>query len=594
MRRTRKPWGAFIRREAGWLPAWLALSAGSVAVEGLPSGFSPLALIAGLTLFLLLLPGRSSRRGAWLGFLFGLGHFGWGFSWLLTSLYAYGGLSLEISVAMLLGLAAVMALYPALFGALLPRLLSTHRVWSLPLAAPALWTITEWLRAHVLTGFSWNLAGYGWSTWQPFLQIADLGGIYLLSWLMVWSASMLAVGWLHRSAWRKVIGVFVTLAITLGATAQYGIWRLDTLASPSDQTAPPAIRVAIVQGNVEQQLKWLPAHQGKTVERYLALSRTLPPALDLVVWPETAMPFFLHAYPEHLAQISQLIREALQAPVLTGAPMMDQTAQGQAYYYNSMLLLDGSGSLHRRYNKHHLVPFGEFIPFRRWVPNTFKKFTEGTADFSAGEGAMPILWEKGDIGPLICYEAIFPDEVRALALTDVAWLVNITNDGWFGESAKPQHLAMVRVRAIENRLPMIRAANTGISAVFDQAGRELGRIAPNRPGTLVVTLPQGQGESFYRRSAPYWIAVWVGLILLSWVVTRRDAALLEEQHRVDGARAVRYPRFPRFSTTSLSSSSTIPWISQREYPPMAEQKKRGLRPHPPGPIKGIIPLDPRE
>lgn len=538
---------------------WHALCAGGVAVLGLPSGPSPLAMVAGLALFLRLLPDLSVRRGAWLGFLFGVAYFGVGFSWLLTSLHVYGGISLAVSLAMLLGLSAVMSLYPALFGGLLPLLLPRRvpphagplpatspssgrmmgRYGLLPLAAPALWTVTEWLRAHVLGGFAWNLVGYAWNPWLPMLQLADLGGVFLLSWLMVFSASVLAMVWLRRSGWREMVIVGGMLGMVLGAVSFHGLWRMETLSTPvahtSDtQTGVASLRVGIVQGNIPQQLKWSSAYRNEAMDRYLTLSRRLPRALDLIIWPETAIAFFLQANPLYLDQISHLVQER-GTPLLTGTPMVDPGEKGTHRYYNSMVLLDGTGSLTRRYDKHHLVPFGEFIPFRRFVPSTFKKFTEGSSDFSSGPGPVPLSWEKGDIGPLICYEAIFPDEVRQLALTGVAWLVNITNDGWFGDWAKPQHLAMVRLRAIENRLPIIRAANTGISAVFDAVGRRLGHIPGDEAGTLVVTLPRGRGDSFYRQSGPYWVWGWMGLCLLSvWLSRMRWCAVEGPTDRSNG------------------------------------------------------------
>ena len=504
--------------------AWYALFAGGLAVLGLPSGPTPLALIAGLMIFIRLLPSLSSRRGAWLGFLFGLSYFSFGFSWLLTSLHVYGGISLPLALAMLLGLSAIMALYPALFGALLPRLIpddpdpirQKRHYWLLPLAAPALWTLTEWLRSHVLGGFAWNLVGYGWERWLPMIQVADFGGVFFLSWLLVFSASILAVLWLRGACWRESMIVCTMLGTVLALVYLYGLWRVQDLTShPETDIAP--IQVAVVQGNIPQQLKWSMDHRDKTVAHYIALSQNIPKHLDLVVWPETAMAFFLQASPEHLRQISTL-SETIDAPILTGVPRIDRAEDGHYLYFNSVVLLDKTGSFAHRYDKHHLVPFGEFIPFRAFVPSSFKKFTEGTEDFSTGPGPIALPWSKGAIGPLICYEAIFPDEVRMLVSTGARWLVNVTNDGWFGESAKPQHLAMVRLRSIENRLPLIRAANTGISAVFDQVGQMLGHIAADQEGTLVVTLPAGRGHSFYQRYGDVWIGVWVGLSLLSGLI----------------------------------------------------------------------------
>ncbi|MBF0183986.1 MAG: apolipoprotein N-acyltransferase [Magnetococcales bacterium] len=498
--------------------AFLALLAGGVSALAFPSDLSPLLITTAFCLLFILLANQSARQGAWLAFLFAIGHFSIGFSWLLTSLHQFGGIAYPLAVVMLILLAAVMALYPALFAALLPTLAARPAL--LPLAAPALWVVCEWLRGHLFTGFAWNLLGYGWNGWESVLQVADLGGIYLLSWLMLLPAALLASLWLRRPTVARCAAELATLALLFLLLSGYGHWRLAGSAS-TDQALTSTIRVAIVQGNIPQQLKWAANQQQETLEHYLKLSLAIPRPIDLVVWPETAMPFFFRAKPDHLQRISQTSRE-IKAPILTGAPSVDRAGEDEPWrYYNSMLLLDEHGSLDQRYDKHHLVPFGEFIPFRQLVPGTFRKFTEGTEDFSSGPGPVPLPWYKGDLGPLICYEAIFTDEVRTLAATGVQWLVNITNDGWFGDSAKPQHLAMVRLRAIENRLPMIRAANTGISAVFDAWGRELGRIAAEQTDTLVVTLPAGHGNSFYTRYGGLWLAVWMVLLLIAYGLSRQ-------------------------------------------------------------------------
>jgi apolipoprotein N-acyltransferase len=207
------------------------------------------------------------------------------------------------------------------------------------------------------------------------------------------------------------------------------------------------------------------------------------------------------------------VSETIGSPILTGMPMVETTPD-RWKYYNSMVMLTQDRSLTRRYDKYHLVPFGEFIPFRSWMPGTFRKFTEGTEDFSRGLGPVPMAWDKGAIGPLICYEVIFPGEVRKLAAAGARWLVNITNDAWFGDAAKPQHLAMTRMRAIENRLPLIRAANTGISAVFDHMGREIGRLEPHWRTALVAPVPAGLNNSHFRQYGAWWSAAWIVLCAL--------------------------------------------------------------------------------
>ncbi|MBF0273405.1 MAG: apolipoprotein N-acyltransferase [Magnetococcales bacterium] len=504
-----------------------ALLAGGVSMWGLPPAPTPLPTILGMALWLRLLEGTRPRRGAWLGFAFGLGHFVPGLAWLWSSLHVFGKIPSLVVVLMIFGLAAILAGYTALFGALLPRLV--FRPVVLPLAAGALWVVTEWLRAHVFSGFPWNLIGYVWDGAEPVVQIADLGGVYLLSGLTLFLAGMVTL--LTRpAAWRRwpmpVFAVVVSAGV-VGSAWFYGQERLQELASArSSAGAPQEMRVALVQGNIAQDLKWEPARQKEWLNRYLDLTAALERSVDLVVWPETAAAFFLQAAPRELDAIVAVSR-GLNAPILTGAPMADKDAQREWSFFNSMVLIGGqeSGDFLHRYDKHHLVPFGEYIPFRSLVPKSMHKLTHGAKDFSSGPGPALLEWGMGALGPLICYEVIFPDEVRELAHKGARWLINVTNDGWFGESAKPQHLAMARMRAVENRLPMIRVANSGISAVFDAVGRELGRIPSNVQGAMVVAVPPGEGESLWSRHGHRWIWVWSGLCLLLWGVGRMSGFL---------------------------------------------------------------------
>ncbi|MBF0424155.1 MAG: apolipoprotein N-acyltransferase, partial [Magnetococcales bacterium] len=376
----------------------------------------------------------------------------------------------------------------------------------------------EWLRTWLFTGFPWNLAGYAWSPRETILQIADLGGVFLLTWLTVFVGAALAVPWRRPVPW---LGSFLALglAVTLLTGAHgYGVWRLDHLHQLMAAPGTTPLRVALVQGNIPQITKWVPENQDQTMKIYLDLTRTLVPPLDLVIWPETAVPFFLQlntSYQERIGRISAKIG----APILTGVPTANpeqHNGQRTWRFFNSVVLMNETGTMDRRYDKHHLVPFGEFIPARWMVPRSIEKLTGGGDDFIPGPGPFPLPWEKGDLGILICYETIFPEEVRQLAEAGARWLINVTNDGWFGESAKPQHLAMARMRAVENRLPMFRVANTGISAAFDAMGREVVRIAPNQRDHIQVTiLPGPTGSTLYRRTGSAWILAFAFMVLLA-------------------------------------------------------------------------------
>ncbi|MBF0159291.1 MAG: apolipoprotein N-acyltransferase [Magnetococcales bacterium] len=497
---------------ASFLAPFLAITAGAAGVLGLPPYGWVVATILALALLIALVWSVTPRRAAWYGFLFGLVHFTWGCHWLVTSLHQHGGIALPLAWLMLLALAAILAIYPALFAALLGWLLPPAESGArLAWLAPTLWVGLEWLRAHLFTGFPWNLIGYAWNDWPVVLQSADLLGVYGLSWLLLWLAAMVVrvVLWLGQQQWRAVVlqgllPVVLVLALVYG----YGSYRQQQLLMAQQSAA--TLRVAMVQGNVPQQLKWDRAFMATSLEVYQQLSRSLVSSdgpsvdlpVDLIVWPETAVVFYVNQTESVRRLLTDLSRQ-VGAPILTGAPTMELNPRR---FYNSALLIDGSRpDTLQRYDKYHLVPFGEFIPLRWLLPTTLTKFTEGTEDFARGPGPEPMPWSAGALGILICYEAIFPDEVRQLAASGTRWLVNLTNDGWFGPSAKPQHLAMARLRAIENRLPMIRVANTGISAVFDQTGAQLGEIASDRRGVRVVTLPDGQGTPTLQQTLLPWL-----------------------------------------------------------------------------------------
>ncbi|MBF0417816.1 MAG: apolipoprotein N-acyltransferase [Magnetococcales bacterium] len=528
----------------------MAFLAGILATWGLPPGPNPLWTILGAAIWLRLLErtphaqhdgGQSPtqaisptkafqvRRGARLGFMFGLGHFLFGLDWLWTSLHIYGKIPAPAAMLVILLLAAILAIYPAIFGAL--QIFLVARPLFLLGVAPALWVLTEWLRAHLFSGFFWNPLGQTWDGAPVYLQLADLGGVYLLSALTLFLAAVLA--WFSRPAnWRRRRQVGLVLLLTLvvcGAGYGYGSWRMKGLdaslkagAASGEGATGEMLRVALVQGNIAQDLKWVPERQKEWLERYLDQTLALEQEVDLVVWPETAAAFFLQGAPRELERIVDVSR-AVRAPILTGAPMAERAANREWRFFNSMVIIgaEETGAFEYRYDKHHLVPFGEYIPLRFLVPDSVHKLTHGSKDFTPGPGPALLGWEMGDIGPLICYEVIFPDEVRQLARQGARWLINLTNDGWFGESAKPQHLSMARMRAVENRLPMIRVANSGISAVIDPLGRELGRIPSNEQGSLVITLAAGPGGSIWSGYGHLWMPFWAGVSFVFWVAGRR-------------------------------------------------------------------------
>ncbi|HLN22582.1 MAG TPA: apolipoprotein N-acyltransferase, partial [Patescibacteria group bacterium] len=343
------------------------------------------------------------------------------------------------------------------------------------------WTVLEWVRSWIFTGFSWNLLGTVWMPVLPVVQFASVFGAYGLGLLTVVVAALPAV--LVQPSRRHIVAVAVSL-LSLLVIAAWGAWRLPAGPVPS----VPGVKLRLVQGNVTQTAKWRPEMREQHLRDYLRL--TMLPGHDqvtAVVWPETAVPYFLEDEPV----VRQLIA-AVTPPggvVITGAVRGTPPGVPPFQIWNSLEAVNAEGAIIATYDKVHLVPFGEYVPLRGILP--LSKITPGGVDFTAGVGlrtlALPGL---PAVGPTICYEDIFPAQVAA-ADPRPSWLLNITNDGWFGISAGPyQHFAAARLRAVEEGLPMIRDANTGVTGVVDPYGRVVAELVLGRQGILDSELPR--------------------------------------------------------------------------------------------------------
>ncbi|MBM3517723.1 MAG: apolipoprotein N-acyltransferase [Alphaproteobacteria bacterium] len=465
----------------GWRRAGTAAALGAGAALALPPFHHVPLLIPAFTGFVWLLAAcRTGRSAAITGWWFGFGHFTLAFYWtgnaLLTDPERYAW-ALPFAV---LGLPAVLAPFPALAAVAVHYVRGDTLARVLALAVA--WTAAEWLRGHVLTGFPWNLIGYAWTPVTPLLQLTAVIGIYGLSALTIVAAASLACA--TDAGSRRFLPAGAAL-LGLAALTLIGVVRLA--GDGGGEVA--GVRLRIVQAAIAQHHKWLPETRLAQVERYVTLSSD---AADIrpthLIWPETATPFYLAQEPALLAALGRLV--APGGALLTGAPRLATGDPPQVW--NSLHALDPGGRVVGTYDKHHLVPLGEYLPLRSVLARLgISKLTAGTIDFSAGGGprtlAVPGL---PPVSPLICYEAIFPDEVVAKGQRP-AWLLNVTNDAWFSNSAGPyQHFAAARVRAIEQGLPLVRAANTGISAIVDPYGRIIGSLPLGHAGVLDGPLPR--------------------------------------------------------------------------------------------------------
>jgi apolipoprotein N-acyltransferase len=510
-----------VPRAIGRRDLFMALLTGILLTGAFPdTGAAPLAWAALLPLFAAL-QGQTARQGFRLGFVAGLAHHATLLYWVVYTMRIYGHLPLYLCLPVHLLLAAYLSLYTGLFGAAVIAL-CRKPVW-MPLLVPALWVSLEYLRAVLLSGFPWEILGYAQYRYLPLIQIADITGVYGVSfWTVLANVALFQVyaritgrTWFGAAISRRQAAVAAVGFATVSATLLgYGAWRI---AAVDRQAAshPPA-RVAVVQGNVDQAVKWAPQFQRSTVQKYVDLSREAAKSSpELVVWPETATPFYF----DRNEGFSALIRRGIAqsgADFLIGSP--SYTARGNRIaYYNSAYLIHGDGRIAGKYDKVHLVPFGEYVPFKRWMP-FLGKMVEQVGDFTPGSQGRTLAWKERPLGLLICYEIIFPRLARSMVRNRAALLVNITNDAWFGRTAAPaQHFSMAVFRAVENHRSLVRAANTGISGFIDPAGRILGRTRLMASTAPVRNVPVLAMKSLYTQFGDLfaWLCLAVSAIAMA-------------------------------------------------------------------------------
>jgi apolipoprotein N-acyltransferase len=495
-------------RRWGWSFLLGVLAAGALP----PIDSVPLLVVAFSGLVWLLDGVRAPRAALATGWWFGFGFFLAGLYWVAIALTVDIARFWWLMPFAAAGLPAAFALFTAV---------ATLAAWS---AAPTglarivalaiAWSVAEWLRGHVLTGFPWNLAGYAWAGDFPgglaVLQATSVVGIYGLSFLTVLAAALPAtLADPGRRRWVPTVAALV-------AVAAIGVAGGARLMSGSSLDHAD-VRLRLVQPSIAQSLKWDPAAREANFRAHLALSAQ-PGNPNLVIWPEAAATFYLNRHEAARQAIAQVIPPG--GLLVTGAPRTDPPPQQPTHVWNSLAAIDAAGMLVATYDKFHLVPFGEYVPLRGVLP--IEKVTAGTVDFSAGPGPQTLtLPGFPAVGPLICYEVIFPAAVTEPGARP-DWLLNLTNDAWYGRSSGPyQHFAIARTRAVEEGLPLVRAANNGISGVFDAYGRVRARLGLDAVGALDAALPQKLAPTVYARVGDLAYAALLGAALLSVVATRR-------------------------------------------------------------------------
>ena len=475
--------------------------------------FGLLAWVALIPLHIAL-DGLSRRTQAfWLGWLAGIIGSTGIMSWVVTAMTTYGKVPVVFSYGIMLLLTAYLGLYVALYSAgvvwfrmLVPR-------YGL-FAAPCLWVTLELLRTYLFSGLPWSLLGYSQYRQLDLIQVADHLGVYGVSFLIVLTNVALAELYLWvmplfrgfrpaRLPWELV----TTAAMLVGLSWAYST---SLIASEAVERPKASLHVGVVQPNIDQAIKWDQAYRDETLRRYDRLTESFGYGTDLVVWPEAATPFIFEREPVYQLQLVAMANRA-SAPLLFGSPAVRFDTDRKPFLLNSAYLLSPDGQLLGRYDKQHLVPFGEYIPLKSSLLFFLEKLVEGIGDFQAGPGPTVLSFQLKEpdgggparrvkVGVVICYEVIFPDLVRRMATSGAEFLVTITNDAWFGDSSAPyQHFSMVVFRSVENHLAFVRAANTGISGFIDPFGRIIQASPIFTETALQAEIPVRQTRTFYSR-----------------------------------------------------------------------------------------------
>jgi len=515
----------------GWKRAALAFAAGALSVLAMApfNAWPVLFLTFPVVVWLIDGAGAGRLRGvpaaALAGFWFGLGYFVLGLYWIGYAFLVDASTFAWLLPFAVLGLPAYLALFTA-FGFALARLIWTRDASRVIALAISL-TASEWLRGHLLSGFPWNTFGYALSEPLALAQTASLVGLWGLTLLTVAIFASPAVLIDGRSRGRKPWIAPVAALLVLVAMGIFGAVRLSQ--EPTRTVAN--VKLRIMQPNLQQDVKFNYAAKADVMQKYLALSdRASGPQstgvrdASILIWPESAFPFFLTREADAMAQISDLLPKG--TILITGSVRAPDLPPGTKITraYNSIYAIDHDGSVLSIYDKLHLVPFGEYLPYQDWMEKLgFVQLTKVQGGFIPGARRRTLEFPNAPRAlPLICYEAIFPGSV-AVGDERPGWIVNLTNDGWFGISTGPyQHLQQARLRAIEQGLPVVRAANTGISAVIDPLGRMIARLGLGIEGVLDSSLPAAIPPTIYARTGDIPAAAVVAAALI-FIIRRRVA-----------------------------------------------------------------------
>lgn len=467
-----------------------------------PYSYWPTIFISLAGLFVLI-QNKTPKQSSWLCFFWGVAYFGVGISWVHVSIDTFGGMPKVFSFLLMLILSCYLALYPALFGWVLNRFFKPNSAVRLLLAAPVIWLCNEWLRGWMLTGFPWLWIGYSQID-TPFGQYAPVAGVETVSLIIAISSGALAYAAMKRRPQWLIVPV-VLWAVGFGL--KHINWVTPDHSSKTT--------FALIQGNIDQAKKWVPSERWPTIIKYTDLTQENWDA-DIVIWPEAAIPAFEFELPSYLASLDQAAAQK-HTGLITG--ILNQTQQRA--YYNSILAL-GAGQpnsytldLDQRYHKHHLLPFGEFVPFEELLRPLAPLFNLPMSSFTAGNYIQPNLFVNGRyFVSALCYEIAFGEQVRENMTDKTNFILTLSNDAWFGHSIGPfQHMEIARMRALELGKPLIRVTNNGITAITDAKGKVIKQLPQFETAVLKATIESTSGTTPYGKLGS-WPLYLISLFLL--------------------------------------------------------------------------------
>ncbi len=445
--------------------------------------------------------------------------------WVVVAMNKYGGINIIVSIIALILLSIIMSgLYYGTFTFII-NLFGNASIVGEFIYVPVLWVLLEYIKTFLFSGFPWELLGYSQYRDLALIQVSRFTGVYGVSFIIMLFNTLLyeiIVWWYDIERIRtakypwiflKVIAVFLLITVSL----VYGEIKMDSINNAIKKTKA-TLNVSLIQGNIDQSIKWNRSYQSSTMAEYFSLTdRAIKLShTDLVIWPETATPFFFQSTSDYGAAMSDFVKTN-HVYLLFGSPAYKFTHKG-VEYFNSAFLMSPSGNILGRYNKRHLVPFGEYLPLKH-VFFFLKKLTSMLGDFTPGKSNQLLHYDNVKAGILICYEIIFPQLSQQDSRDGANLLVTITDDAWFGDTSAPyQHLSMAVFRAVENDRFVVRAANTGISAVISPTGKILEQTKLFVPGFINYRVALINTKTFYTLNGDLFVLICAVIFIVFVVV----------------------------------------------------------------------------